>query len=373
MQSDFIASQDLFRLLSESASDGMFTVDLKGNIVYTNNSFDQLIRMPFSKIKGKHFTRYVAEGSRERALSCFRAAQDERRGVKEEIDILDKKGECIPVEIHASGLVKNNRTIAVHAILRDISRRRHLEFMAREAEKMRALNDFVADTAKEIKYPLEAILSRTKTAVQEYKHRDFEYIGYKEFCNIVHTIENIGRQVEECWQTTDRLLNIHRRKTGGLSLSCNAGMVLRAVVQSREERLKGVNLKLKLKLQDSLPKAAIGDTELTHVINSILDNAIEAMPAGGQVDIKAARAEGNCISIEIKDQGVGILKENIPNIFEPFFTTKAYRVEKKSGLGLTIVQSILRAYRGEISVRSNLRHGTTVKISLPVYRKSRNK
>jgi signal transduction histidine kinase len=93
---------------------------------------------------------------------------------------------------------------------------------------------------------------------------------------------------------------------------------------------------------------------------NILINASQAIDNGGHIGVTLWEAPGLC-RIEIEDSGSGIKPENIKKIFNPFFTTK----EKGSGLGLPIVQKIVEAHNGSISVESTEGKGTRVKISLP--------
>jgi two-component system sensor histidine kinase AtoS len=75
----------------------------------------------------------------------------------------------------------------------------------------------------------------------------------------------------------------------------------------------------------------------------------------------------------VKDQGIGIPKDQLEHIFEPFFTTKSRGLKKNSGLGLPIVHSLVTACQGEMQVSSSLRRGTTVRVFLPIYRMKRKK
>ena len=99
---------------------------------------------------------------------------------------------------------------------------------------------------------------------------------------------------------------------------------------------------------------------------NVLKNAIQSMPAGGVLNVIVTqnKLKGE-ITIEIKDTGVGIPAEILPHVFEPFFTARHRGPEKSSGLGLAIARSIIKRVKGEITMKSNLRQGTAVKITLP--------
>jgi signal transduction histidine kinase len=104
--------------------------------------------------------------------------------------------------------------------------------------------------------------------------------------------------------------------------------------------------------------------QIRQVFLNIILNAIQAMPAGGELDISTGRAMSKAaegVEITIRDTGVGIPKADIANIFQPFFTTK----EDGTGLGLAISYGIIKAHNGDIEVTSEVGRGSTFRIFLP--------
>jgi len=99
----------------------------------------------------------------------------------------------------------------------------------------------------------------------------------------------------------------------------------------------------------SLPRVCAYGSELNQVWTNLIDNAIAAMQGEGEINIRTAR-EGDCVLVEIGDNGPGIPKEIQPRIFEPFFTTKP--VGEGTGLGLDTVYRIVTRHHGDIRVES---------------------
>jgi signal transduction histidine kinase len=87
------------------------------------------------------------------------------------------------------------------------------------------------------------------------------------------------------------------------------------------------------------------------------------MPDGGELVLHTAVAGTNRIRLEVRDTGVGIAPEHLQDIFNPFYTTK--EPGQGTGLGLSVVHSVVRRYQGEIHVQSTVGAGTTFTIELP--------
>lgn len=106
--------------------------------------------------------------------------------------------------------------------------------------------------------------------------------------------------------------------------------------------------------------AWVDPDQIKHVLLNLMQNALNAMPGGGRLTI-FARTGKEMLHIGLRDNGCGIPAENLEKIFEPFFTTRS----AGTGLGLPIVQKIIRSHGGRISVKSVVGRGTTFLMSLP--------
>lgn len=116
-------------------------------------------------------------------------------------------------------------------------------------------------------------------------------------------------------------------------------------------------------LHPALPILAVDEAQITQVILNLALNAIDAMPAGGNLAISTEQVAGEAaeaVDIFVSDTGKGVKQEDIKNIFKPFFTTK----ERGVGLGLAVCQRIIRTHGGSIRVKSSPGQGTTFSIRL---------
>ncbi len=139
--------------------------------------------------------------------------------------------------------------------------------------------------------------------------------------------------------------------------------------------LRGSNVRCRFDIPGDLRPVNVDEAQVSQVLNNVIINAAQAMPDGGVVDVRAANvdlgpgkepplARGEYVMISVRDNGVGIPRDNLARIFNPFFTTK----EGGTGLGLTTAYSIIRRHEGTIRVDSEVGAGTTIAIYLPAVR-----
>lgn len=110
-----------------------------------------------------------------------------------------------------------------------------------------------------------------------------------------------------------------------------------------------------------MPAITIDEKQMQQVFLNIVINALQAMPDGGDLEIKVHYFH-RIVYVNVSDTGMGIPKSMIDNIFKPFFTTRA----QGPGLGLSITKRILEEHEGDISAESEEGTGTTITVALPI-------
>jgi signal transduction histidine kinase len=114
-------------------------------------------------------------------------------------------------------------------------------------------------------------------------------------------------------------------------------------------------------LPPALPLSAADGDLLSRAIENVLDNALEAMPAGGVLTLRAAAHRSEGVELCIADSGCGIDARSCERVFEDFYTTKA----TGSGLGLAFVRRVVEAHGGRVALLSGAGCGTRVRIEIP--------
>ena len=119
---------------------------------------------------------------------------------------------------------------------------------------------------------------------------------------------------------------------------------------------------MEVDLPDGLPKAYVVGVELNQVWMNLIDNALDAAPSGGHVEVSAAEDRDKLV-VRIRDDGPGVPKDIQARIFEPFFTTKG--VGKGTGLGLDVVRRLIQRQEGAVDLES-VPGRTEFQVRLPV-------
>ena len=218
--------------------------------------------------------------------------------------------------------------------------------------------------SSKINQPLRSLYLSSQKLLDVYKAKNFEYISYKDFKQMIFTLEQMNRQIKHCYETTQRLINLDKSKSK-LEF-CSVHEVINEILDLFGPQFLACKIKTSFRFQKDIPKVKLSPIDGYQVMHNVISNAIQAMPGGGSIKIRTLfEKKSKLVIVEVIDQGVGIAPGHLPRVFEPFFTTKEGGIEKNTGLGLFIVHTIVQAVGGSIDIQSSLRSGTQVRIVLP--------
>lgn len=147
----------------------------------------------------------------------------------------------------------------------------------------------------------------------------------------------------------------------------NANSVIREAASFFEGRCTQQDTQLEMELDETLPNIYADESQIRQVVLNLMINALHAVEKGGLIRINTRSGE-NEILISLKDNGPGIPEDDKDKIFLPFFTTKA--VDKGTGIGLSVVDGIVKSHKGWIEVVSQPGRGATFKVYLPIDKRS---
>lgn len=234
--------------------------------------------------------------------------------------------------------------------------------VARVESSQKSQRDFIANVSHELKTPLTSVQGFAQAILDDTADTPE---ARKQAAQIIY--DEAGRMHRMALD----LLDLARLEAGTADLkmsSVDIGTLLRSIVEkfSRQTGKAGVNLQVNV--PENLP-TLIGDGDrLAQVFTNLVDNALKFTPTNGQVTLNVIQV-GAEMEISITDTGIGVPKEALSHLFDRFYQVDPSRAggEKHgAGLGLAIVQEIILAHDGRISVRSEVGRGTTFVIHLPL-------
>ncbi|EJM58419.1 putative protein with fused histidine kinase and response regulator receiver domain [Pseudomonas sp. GM50] len=277
---------------------------------------------------------------------------------------------------------------ASEALQREIDERKQLESQLVQSEKLASLGQLAAGVAHEINNPIGFISSNLGTLDGYFKQLQEMLDAYREAENAIGSSEVIDRlgqlreRVELDFLREDIPLLIKESKDGigrvgrivkdlkdFSRVDSNQEWQWANLQQGIESTLNIVANELKYKADvvkefQKLPDIECLPSQINQVIMNLIVNASQAMgPERGTITLRTG-LEGETVSIEVADTGIGIEPDNLQKIFDPFYTTKP--VGQGTGLGLSLSYGIVKKHQGDISVRSEVGVGSTFRVELPV-------
>lgn len=220
----------------------------------------------------------------------------------------------------------------------------------RRADRLSALGELSAGLAHEIRNPLGSI----EGAVQILGRRDLSEDTRLEFADLAY------REAVRLKGLLTNFLEFARPQPPRVAAS-EVVLLLESVAKLASETAMMARVTLRIQTAGELPPVSVDPEQIKQVLLNLVINAVQAMPSGGQVTLRARR-DGDWMQMEVEDEGVAIPSDDFERVFDPFFTTRS----RGTGLGLSIAYQIVSQHGGHISARRNPQRGMTFTVTLPL-------
>ncbi len=359
--------------LFNTIEDGVLVIDERGKILYFNQAVSDLIGLKTHDAEGKNVSRFLPDLDWDHLLKRTRGKSNSV--ARHEFEVFYPRQRFI--RLYAAPLETDQENSAgVVLILHDATEARQKTFDAIESERIQALTLLAASVAHEIGNPLNALSIHLQ--LMEREIRKLETMG-KELSSDGRPARQPRRELAEISDRLGKFLNVSKgeitrldyivtqflqaiRPTAPQLQQASLNDVVCETLDVLQPELDNRALEVKQKLSPKLPKAAMDPGQIKQALVNLVKNAMQAMTKTGVLTLSTGTS-GEGVWVSVSDTGGGIPQEKINHIFQPFFTTK----KKGSGLGLMIVQRIVREHGGRIEVESNLGSGTTFRIWFPLH------
>jgi len=344
-----------YRRSIDSAPAAIFKIDSEtGAVLGANFVAEQSLEYPSEELRGMTAWDLHPPEERAAAIALWEETRTRGNANRDDLHHRTRAGTVIPVFIN-SGLIEYGEQRFIQQICVDMSDRQRLEDQLLQSEKMAAIGQLAAGIAHEIRNPLAIIMNALYDLAEIVDGDDPE----------VREDLRIAKEEMDRVQTIINSLLEFSRDSRAAVETVDVNDLLRKTLLLMNKYLQNSDVRVMTDLGDVGPLLA-NQNALRQIFLNLITNAVQAMPHGGELSVRTSLAPEQRVRLEFSDTGVGIPSEHLSDIFNPFFTTKS--PGQGTGLGLSVVHSVVRRHHGEIHVRSTPNVGTTFTIELPAPR-----
>ena len=408
-----LVDSDTFREIFQSMSEGIIIVDESGQIVIANPVAEQVFGYEKDGLNGMDLENLLPVRYRGRHMtfrhSFYQHPEPRRMGFGRDLQALRKDGTEFPVEISLS-FTKAKGQLLVMAFISDISQRKKAEEALKRSEeqllvyaaelekkveartkalnntivkleeevrerkkaeeearrafeKERELNDlkskFVSIASHEFRTPLSAVLS-SAALINQYKDKgDGEKVGKH--------VARIKSSVVHLTSILNDLLSLGKLEEGKIEINKERILVKEFLEEVREELLETLKVGQDIEVHCNADTVEINSDPriLRNMLFNLISNASKYSEEGKRIFLNCDHQNGR-IEFRVRDEGIGIPKEDVKHMFERFFRASNANNVQGTGLGLNIVKRYAELLNGSVSFTSRYGEGSTFSISLPV-------
>lgn len=364
MEKEILDLKNFNESIIRSMEAGLLTVDLEGYVTSLNDGGQRILGYHFTDIVGKSLKSVLPP---EEVTVLIDNPPPGLLPYSRETELTVKSGRKIAVGFTATDRINDqNEKVGTIVSFRDITQLKQMQSEVIRMDRLASLGVLASGIAHEIKNPLAGIKALAQACEEEFEEDDSR----------IEYLTRIVRQVNRLDELLKTFFAYARPKKPDRQHH-QISIILREVTSLVSKKMKTSKVTYKEQFDRDLPEIMVDSQQMQQVFLNLILNAIEAMPNGGKLNIKANKIEISSgpvkgssslhnngrtyVAVVIEDSGEGIPKEKLETIFDPFYTTKPAGL----GLGLSIVYRIIKEHQGEIHVDSRIGQGTTFTITLP--------
>ncbi len=342
----------LLETVFNALQEGVIVLNGQGLILYANNAAAGLLGLPGDQALNQPMGRYLRGIEWRRIVNL-----DDKEWaalLSREIEINYPQHRFLNFYVMPIALPDASGKGAV-VIFRDVTRDREQHFRVVQSERLNALTLLAAGVAHEIGNPLNSLNIQL-----QLMERELERLKPNP-CGELRELVGVSRkEVERLHLTITQFLRAIRPVPPRLEVG-RITDVLRETLDFMKREIENRDIVVEVKCPEPVPEIPMDRDQIKQAFFNLVKNALQAMSRDGLLTISVFN-DDRVVGLSFQDTGTGIKPEDFRRLFEPYRSTKA----GGSGLGLMIVQRIIRDHGGEIEIHSQPGRGTTVTLLLPL-------
>ena len=340
--------------LFNTIQEGIIVSTADGRISYLNTAAAELLGLNVEQAIGEPLFRHLRDLDWQKIWSADK--EEWSKVMTHELEVFYPRHRLL--SFYIVPLVDEEKSVVtgMAVILRDVTETRKQTESAIESEKLSALTLLAAGVAHEIGNPLNSLNIHLQLMERELKNLPPEN---------AERLRKDLRVARDEIARLDRIISqflraIRPAKPDLQRTSIND--IVTETLKLLEREISDRDILVEQELAADIPVSLVDRAQLKQAFYNLIRNALQAMRAGGILRIRTEATDSHLV-VSVIDTGQGISAEQMGRIFEPYYTTKP----DGTGLGLMIVQRIVRDHGGTIDVESDAGRGTTVRIKLPIH------
>jgi len=370
-------AEQRFRGMFENSVSGIYQIAPEGRFISANPAMAEIL--------GYRSAAEMTETMKDIA-SIYISPEDRKAFVDKllfegrvsgvETQVMRKDGQKIWIMENAR-VVRNERGSVEYfeGSIWDVTERKEAEAAMSNARvqaeiSSRTRMEFLANMSHELRTPLNAVIGFSEIIKDEVMG-PLGVPVYKEYAQDIYDSGNYLLKV------ISEILEVSKIETGNRELAVTnfkLPKALKSCMIIMATRIEQAKVEVHLDISDDLPELMAEELGIKQVMLNLIGNAIKFTPEGGRVDVTAKVQENGELYIDVKDTGIGMTKEEIKKAMQPFgkVDTAFSSMKAGTGLGLTIVDSLVSLHGGRLEINSESGKGTLARVVLPAFRVIRN-
>jgi PAS domain S-box-containing protein len=350
-EADLRRSRDLYRGLLEAFPGAVILYDAELRVLEWNAPAERMYGYPRDEILGARLPILPQPKTAE--------LEDFLRRVQSGVAVLDvetlrqpRSGEPFEVQLSLLPFREGPGPLCFLEVTSDIRERVRWRRQMMEIEKLTSMGKMAAGTAHHLNSPLAALLIRTELIRRHSTGPAFDA-----------DLARIEEGLQFCRHFVQRLLDFTRVMPLEKAPQ-DLATVIESIAGFFQPAILSRQVNLTVDTSEGRGQLVLADrNQLETLLLTLLSNALDAVPAGGEIHLRCRRSPGT-VGFTVSDNGSGISAAHLEHVFEPFFTTK--EPGKGTGLGLAIARNVVMEHGGSIAIESQPGEGTTAIVDLPL-------
>jgi PAS domain S-box-containing protein len=363
---DLAKSEKKYREITENMLAGVYQANLDGKLIFVNQKMSEMfgyasIKELMAAITGFEKL-YVRPEERPEIIDEILSKGFIKN---KEVEFKKKDGQSIWIKLNTRKTINSDGTIILEGLMEDVTEIKRMEGQLRQSQKMESIGTLAGGIAHDFNNILAIIIGYTELAIIDVP----EWNPAKEYLKEIQTASARAKDLVQ------HILNFSRKAIADRKPIKIGPIIEDSLKMLRASIPTDIQIRQNLLCESDMVRA--DPTQMSQVLMNLCTNAAHAMwDEGGILEVSLQNVEfvkqnmeldlgpGRYVKLDISDTGPGIDSENIDRIFDPYFTTKG--LGEGTGLGLSVVQGIVKTHHGAVTVKSEPGKGTVFEVLFPV-------